>query len=62
MSKNNAQACIFYICINGLLRLDHAISAALILKQRGISPTLDASRAQGLRLNYKANLYNATTA
>ena len=62
MSKNNAQACIFYICINGLLPLGHAISAALILKQRGISPTLDASRAQGLRLNYKANLYNATTA
>lgn len=62
MSKNNAQACRFYVCINGLLPLGHAISAALILKERGISPTLDASRAQGLRLNYKANLYNATTA
>lgn len=46
-----------YLHLNNLLPLGHAISAALILKRRGVSPTLNASRAQDLRLNYKANLY-----
>ena len=50
-----------YLHLNNLLPLGHAISAALILKRRGVSPTLNVSCSR-LETKLQSEFVHATTA